>query len=234
MSSDWRRANARSRCVRAAARYAEADAASMKRGISSGRLACHAPAHEIERADDAGQQIIEVVRDAAREMADGLHLLRLPKGFLRGGELDFRLALGRDVATGAIDKAVFRNADPGNPTVAAVLAAIAVDETERRLADLASARSRPACVPRSSGCSNSKIDMLATSASDHPRTVCHAGLDVSKYPLVFRAPSRSGLNCQVRPRAWARSITSPFELARSTRGGGLPRPEAPLPWRAAR
>ena len=30
-------------------------------------------------AGDHGQQVVEVVRDAARELADGLHLLRLPE-----------------------------------------------------------------------------------------------------------------------------------------------------------
>ena len=37
MSSDWRRANARSRCVSVAARSAEVEAASMKRAMSSDR-----------------------------------------------------------------------------------------------------------------------------------------------------------------------------------------------------
>src|SRR3712207_7947889 len=33
--------------------------------------------HEVERTDDAGQQVVEVMRDAAGELADRLHLLRL-------------------------------------------------------------------------------------------------------------------------------------------------------------
>ena len=33
--------------------------------------------HHVEAADDAGQQVVEVVRQAAGELADGLHLLRL-------------------------------------------------------------------------------------------------------------------------------------------------------------
>ena len=79
VSSDWRRAKARSRCVSAAARCAEVDAASMKRGMSSGRSRRHASANEIERANDAGQKVIEVMGDAAGELADRLHLLGLPQ-----------------------------------------------------------------------------------------------------------------------------------------------------------
>ena len=33
--------------------------------------------HQIKRADNAGQQIVEIVRDAAGELADRFHLLRL-------------------------------------------------------------------------------------------------------------------------------------------------------------
>ena len=42
--------------------------------------------HEIEAALDAGQNIVEVVREAAGELADGLHLLRLPQRCLGGGQ----------------------------------------------------------------------------------------------------------------------------------------------------
>ena len=41
-----------------------------------------------------------------------------------------------DVAAGAIDHAILRNADPGNPAVAAVLAAVAVGKTDGGLAGL--------------------------------------------------------------------------------------------------
>ena len=36
----------------------------------------------VEVADDDGQQVVEIVRDAAGELADGLHLLRLAQRFL--------------------------------------------------------------------------------------------------------------------------------------------------------
>ena len=176
-----------------------------------GSLGRHAPAHQIERAYDAGQKIVEVVGDAAGELADRLHLLGLPKRLLGRRKFDFRRSLGGDVSTGAIDKALFRDADPGNPAVAAILASIAIGETDRRLTDRVSSKPARVC-STSSGCSSSKIDMLATSASDHPSTVCHAGLEVSKYPLELSAPSRSGLNCQVRA-ARLRALNHPsFEF----------------------
>ena len=37
---------------------------------------------ELDVADDDGEQVVEVVRDAAGELADGLHLLGLPQGLL--------------------------------------------------------------------------------------------------------------------------------------------------------
>ena len=75
------------------------------------------------------------MRDATREMADSLHLLRLSKRLLRSGKLNFGHFFGRDVPAGAIHKVIFLNANPGNPTVAAIFATIAIDEAERGLAD---------------------------------------------------------------------------------------------------
>ena len=39
-------------------------------------------ADHVEPAQDDGEQVVEVVRDAAGELADGLHLLRLAQRFL--------------------------------------------------------------------------------------------------------------------------------------------------------
>ncbi len=39
--------------------------------------ASQAPAQQFQRAHDNGQHIVEVVGDAAGQLADGLHLLRL-------------------------------------------------------------------------------------------------------------------------------------------------------------
>ena len=41
---------------------------------------------DFDRAGDDGEDVVEVVRDAAGELADGLHLLRLPQ-LLLGGDL---------------------------------------------------------------------------------------------------------------------------------------------------
>ena len=59
--------------------------------------------HQVERSDDAGQQIVEVVRDAAGQLADGFHLLRLQQRlFGRAQSLGRGLFRG-DVARHRID-----------------------------------------------------------------------------------------------------------------------------------
>ena len=55
----------------------------------------HAALGDAEIADDDGQQVVEVVRDAAGQLADRLHLLRLPQRLL--GEFA-PLALGVELA----------------------------------------------------------------------------------------------------------------------------------------
>ena len=45
---------------------------------------------DVEAADDAGQHVVEVVGDAAGQLAHGLHLLALPQlllGLPQGGRL---------------------------------------------------------------------------------------------------------------------------------------------------
>ena len=42
----------------------------------------HARLHQLQRAGDAGEQVVEVVRQAAGELADRLHLLGLAQGLL--------------------------------------------------------------------------------------------------------------------------------------------------------
>ena len=66
-------------------------------------------------ADDAGEHVVEVVRDAAGELADGLHLLRLAK--LRLGLPQALLAglLLRDVAAIGEDQVALVRGVPGNP-----------------------------------------------------------------------------------------------------------------------
>src|ERR1700682_505906 len=108
------------------------------------RFICrHASTHKIERTQDAGQKVIEVMGNTARELANHLHLLRLSKGFLRCRKLDFRSSLGCDVPTGAIYKIVLLNAHPRNPTVTAILASIAIDETDCRLTNQSQLKAGP-------------------------------------------------------------------------------------------
>jgi len=100
-------------------------------------LTCrHASANDIDRPDDAGQKVVEVVGDAAGKLADRLHFLGLTQGLLSCSQFSFRGSLGSNIPAGAIDVTVLGNADPGDPAIAAVLAAIPVGEAERRLADL--------------------------------------------------------------------------------------------------
>ena len=62
-------------------------------------IAREPPLHHVEIADDDGEQVVEVVGDAAGELADRLHLLRLPELRLRlEASRAFRLQLG-----GALD-----------------------------------------------------------------------------------------------------------------------------------
>ncbi len=78
-SGCWREKASR-RCTRVAARSAAwRQLDSQVRTRSS---AGDAAQREIEIADDGGEQIVEVVRDAAGEAADRLHLLRLAQRFL--------------------------------------------------------------------------------------------------------------------------------------------------------
>ena len=83
-SSGWRREKASSRCVRAAARSVPVNALPTDR--------CHLrfvgrkrPLQQRQIAMDDLQQIVEVVRNPARQLPDGLHLLRVAKHFLRLG-----------------------------------------------------------------------------------------------------------------------------------------------------
>ena len=66
--------------------------------------------HEVEGADDAGEQVVEVVGDAARELAHRLHLLRLAQLILQ------ELAL-RDVTADPIDDVRLRGQGPVDPSI---------------------------------------------------------------------------------------------------------------------
>ena len=55
---------------------------------------------QVEATDHAGQQVVEIVRDAARQLSDGFHLLRLAQRLLGLLQALRRCGfLGRDVAS---------------------------------------------------------------------------------------------------------------------------------------
>ena len=83
--SGWRRAKASSWPVSAAARPAAWTIASAKRIRFV--LGDAGPAQHVGRALDDGQQIVEIVGDAAGELAERLHLLRLAQLLLGLGAL---------------------------------------------------------------------------------------------------------------------------------------------------
>ena len=95
-SSDCRRENASRRWVRPAARLAEVTPRSIRLSRSSSAPPGQAATQQLEAADDAGQHVVEVVGDAAGQLADRFHFLRLAQHFLvvaqlRGAFLDLLL-----------------------------------------------------------------------------------------------------------------------------------------------
>ena len=136
VSSDWRRAKARSRCVSAAARQCG----------HRGRV------HETRNVFRAVPSAMRLRTRSSEPMMPVRRLLKscaMPpvRWPIASIFCDCRSAscaaassisasfVGRDVPAGAIHKTIFRNANPGNPAIAAILAPIAIDEADRRLAD---------------------------------------------------------------------------------------------------
>ncbi|GJE41573.1 hypothetical protein AEGHOMDF_0739 [Methylobacterium soli] len=80
---------------------------------------------QFEAPRDAGEQVVEIVRDAARELAHRLHLLGLAEGVLQ-------VALLGHVAPDRVEMALARHRGPGQDAVGPVLVAVAVLEARRR------------------------------------------------------------------------------------------------------
>ncbi|KZB98978.1 hypothetical protein AU375_04781 [Methylobacterium radiotolerans] len=82
----------------------------------------HPGLHELQRAGDAGEQVVEVVGDAARELPDRLHLLRLAQLLLQARLLLGGRLLGGDVPSDADEPAAARLGRqlPGDPAPSAV------------------------------------------------------------------------------------------------------------------
>ena len=105
-SGCWREKASR-RWVKRAARVRALHGAARCSGSTSVVAARQPALQQVERADDHGQHVVEVVRDAAGELADRLHLLRLPQllfgfdaagrfhGFRHDGDDDVLLVLYR-------------------------------------------------------------------------------------------------------------------------------------------
>jgi hypothetical protein len=87
-----------------------------------------APDQHVEAADDRCQQIVEVVRHPAGELAHRLHLLALAQRLLRGGELGLAPFVGRDIAPGGVGHIDRRRRYPRNPARGAILVAVPVDD----------------------------------------------------------------------------------------------------------
>ena len=94
------------------------------------------PLQHLQAHADALEQVVEVVRDAARELAHGLHLLRLAQGILCVGQPGLGQFALRHVAAVAVDAVAFDGRVPRDPAVRAVLMDVAILE----IRDLAVAR----------------------------------------------------------------------------------------------
>ncbi len=106
-SSGWRREKASRRWGEGGGTVRRGDGAAYETVEIAQPSLADAPLHEVEAARDALQQVVEVVGDAARELADRLHLLRLSQRvfgraqFGRAG-LDPRLQRGVQPAQGGL------------------------------------------------------------------------------------------------------------------------------------
>ena len=81
----------------------------------------------------ARQQVVEVVRDTAGELADGLHLLCLAELPFRGFQRACLAFFFRRVAADRDDLAIARSRVPDDVAVAAVLVAVAIVEARERM-----------------------------------------------------------------------------------------------------
>ncbi len=83
----------------------------------------------VQPAEYRREQVVEVVRHAARELAHGVHLLGLPKRLLSALQGLGLCLLLADVTSEGVDHVVFWRGHPRNPAVGAVLAAQTVLKT---------------------------------------------------------------------------------------------------------
>ena len=92
------------------------------------------PAQQLQVVGDHLQDVVEVVRHAAGELADGVHLLRLAQLLLGSAQDLCTRPLRRQVAADGADEPVARHHRPADPAHAAVLVPAAVLQADRRVA----------------------------------------------------------------------------------------------------
>ena len=92
------------------------------------RVLGQVPLQDLQVADHHLEQVVEVVRDAAGELAHRLHLLRLPELLLRRLQLRLARLVGGDVAGDAVEAVAFPSRGPGQPVDRPVPVAAAVLE----------------------------------------------------------------------------------------------------------
>ena len=85
--------------------------------------ALHPAMEQFKAAGDRRQQVVEIMRDTAGQLADRFHLLRLTKQLLDAGESHRGLLLGGDVAAVGVDEPGIRRRRPCDPAVAVILVA---------------------------------------------------------------------------------------------------------------
>ena len=90
---------------------------------------------DLHRADDGRQHVVEVVRDAAGELADRFHFLGMAQRLLGLAQGVFRLALGGDVAADRLKEIVRRHRAPfDTPARAVARTHVELDALRRRSA----------------------------------------------------------------------------------------------------
>ncbi|GIL40858.1 hypothetical protein TMPK1_30950 [Rhodospirillales bacterium TMPK1] len=100
------------------------------------RRACvmHMVAHDIQRSDHRLQQIVEIVRDAAGQLSQRLHLLRLAQLRFGAFQRQARFLFACDVATDRVKHPGFGDRDPRQVPPISIGGAQPSDDDRRRFA----------------------------------------------------------------------------------------------------
>ena len=158
-------------------------------------------------ADDAGQHVVEVVRDAAGELADRLHLLRLAQRLFGLAQRLLRFALGGDVAADGLQQAVRGDRAPFDRGACRRRRAQPSSNSAARCRRQGVA-ARPAAGRPIVG-HDELAGRLApsNSASSQPRSCVQAGLTAVIVPSRPRDQHHVGRQRHIRSRSAVRSAT---------------------------